>query len=84
MHLSDTGTLWAWTEVTNPPPAYRGEVPFGFGVVELPEGIRVITRLAAPVAGYTFGQAMRLRLVVLAGGTDPEAEPALTWEFAPS
>jgi len=26
---------------------------FGFGIVELPEGVRVITRLTAPVDGYT-------------------------------
>ena len=78
--LSDTGTLWAWTEVTAPPPGYRGDVPFGFGVVELAEGLRVITRLAAPVADYTFGQPMRLRLVEL--GADDDA-PVLTWEFAP-
>ena len=79
--LSDSGTLWGWTEVTAPPPGYRGEVPFGFGVVELAEGIRVITRLATPVAAYTFGQPMHLRLVTL--GTGDGEEPVLTWEFAP-
>ena len=45
MELSRQGTLWAWTAVTAPPPGYQGEVPFGIGVVELPEGVRVITRL---------------------------------------
>ncbi len=30
------------------PPGYAGAVPYGFGVVELPEGLRVITRLADP------------------------------------
>jgi uncharacterized OB-fold protein len=78
--LSDTGTLWGWTEVTAPPPGYHGEVPYGFGVVELPEGLRVITRLAAPVEGYTFGQPMQLRLVELPAA---DGDPALTWEFAP-
>ena len=43
--LSDRGVLWGWTAVTAAPPGYRGDVPFGFGVVELPEGLRVITRL---------------------------------------
>ena len=28
-----------------PPPGYLGEVPFGFGVVELDEGLRVLGRL---------------------------------------
>lgn len=34
-----------YTTVRNRPPGYKGPVPFGFGVVELPEGIRIITRL---------------------------------------
>ena len=45
VELSRRGTLWAWTAVTAPPPGYQGEVPFGIGVVELPEGVRVIGRL---------------------------------------
>lgn len=79
VELSDHGTLWGWTEVTAPPPGYRGEVPFGFGVVELPEGLRVITRLAAPVADYSFGQPMHLRLATL---HDEDGTPVVTWEFA--
>src|SRR5580700_2044960 len=45
VELSATGRLWAWTAVTHPPPGYKGKVPYGFGVVELPEGLRVVTRL---------------------------------------
>jgi uncharacterized OB-fold protein len=81
VELSDHGTLWGWTEVTAPPPGYPGEVPFGFGVVELPEGLRVVTRLAGPVADYTFGQPVQLRLAVLR--TTDEGDPVVTWEFAP-
>src|ERR1700728_175516 len=43
--LSPHGTLWAWTAVTAPPPGYQGQTPYGVGVVELPEGIRVIAQL---------------------------------------
>jgi uncharacterized OB-fold protein len=65
--LSSTGTLWSWTAVTAAPPGYNGEVPYGFGVVELPEGIRVITRLTeGDPAALRLGQAMRLVLVPLA------------------
>lgn len=39
------GRLWAWTAVTAAPPGYPGEVPYGFGVVELDAGLQVITRL---------------------------------------
>ena len=58
--------LWAWTAVTAPPPGYQGEVPFGVGVVELPEGLRVITRLTEGDPGaLASGQPMELRIVPL-------------------
>ena len=79
--LSDHGTLWGWTTVRNPPPGYLGETPYGFGVVELPEGLRVITRLSVPEDSWTFGQPMRLRVVEL--GADADGEIVTTWEFAP-
>jgi uncharacterized OB-fold protein len=67
--LSATGTLWSWTAVTAAPPGYGGEVPFGFGVVELPEGVRVITRLTeSDPAALRLGQPMRLVLVPLSDG----------------
>src|SRR5919204_5497991 len=37
--------LCLYTAVVSAPPGYRGEVPYGFGVVELEGGLRVITRL---------------------------------------
>ena len=40
-----TGTLYLWTVVQTRPPGYRGEVPYGFGIVELPEGLRVVSRI---------------------------------------
>jgi len=43
--LSRHGRLDLYTTVTNRPPGYDGPLPYGFGVVELPEGIRLITRL---------------------------------------
>jgi uncharacterized OB-fold protein len=79
--LSAGGTLWGWTTVTAAPPGYRGEVPFGFGIVELPEGVRVITRLTAPVDAYAFGMPVRLRIVPL--HTDDESATVETWEFGP-
>ena len=79
--LSDHGTLWGWTTVLTPPPGYRGNLPFGFGVVELPEGVRVVTRLTVPDDSWQFGQAMALRIVVL--HTDERGDDILTWEFTP-
>ena len=73
VRLSTEGTLWAWTAVLAPPPGYQGEVPYGFGVVELPaDGLRVITRLTeSDVDALSFGQPMRF---VAGDGA---------WEFEP-
>ena len=79
--LSEHGTLWGWTTVLHAPPGYLGEVPFGFGVVELPEGVRIVTRLAVPEDSWTFGQPMRLRIVSL--HVDEQGDEVLTWEFIP-
>lgn len=80
--LSATGTLWAWTAVTAAPPGYRGDVPYGFGVVELPEGIRVLTRLTvAEPALLEVGQPMAL--VVEALHVDDEGRRVTTFSFAP-
>jgi len=82
--LSGTGTLWLWTTVTAAPPGYTGEVPFGFGIVELPEGVRVVTRLAVPDDRYVEGLPMHLRIVALHVTDDGETvETVETWEFGP-
>jgi uncharacterized OB-fold protein len=81
--LSTDGTLWAWTAVTAPPPGYRGETPFGFGVVELPEGLRVITRLTEADPGrLTFG--MPVRLVIDTLHTDDDGRVVAGYAFAPA
>ncbi len=82
VELSGTGTLWAWTAVTAAPPGYQGEVPYGFGIVELPEGIRVITRLSASdPAALSPGQTMELEIVPL--HVDAEGNDVVTYAFAP-
>ncbi len=81
VELSERGTLWGWTTVTTAPPGYRGAVPYGFGIVELPEGVRIVTRLAMPSEHWTFGQPMTLGVVVL--HTDDTGDAVTTWEFAP-
>jgi uncharacterized OB-fold protein len=57
-------------------------VPFGFGVVELPERIRVITRITeADPARLRRGQVMRLEIVPLRRGEDDQ--PVVTYAFGP-
>jgi uncharacterized OB-fold protein len=83
VELSRQGTLWAWTAVTAPPPGYQGEVPFGIGIVELPEGIRVITRLTeSDPSALHAGEAMEVRLVQL--HSDAEENDVVTYAFAPA
>ena len=55
------GTLFGFTQVTTAPPGYEGPVPYGFGIVELDDGIRVLGRLAGDgdLDALTFGQRMR-------------------------
>lgn len=80
--LSGRGALWGWTAVTAAPPGYRGGVPFGFGIVELPEGLRVITRLTEPdPARLELGMAMRLVIVPL--HLDDDGREVVTYAFAP-
>ncbi len=81
--LSSTGTLWAWTTVHAAPPGYDGPVPFGFGVVELPEGVRVITRLELDhVDEPRFGMPMRAGLAALTSNDD--GDTVVTYTFAPA
>jgi uncharacterized OB-fold protein len=74
--LSGQGTLCLFTIVINRPPGYSGEVPFGFGVVELPDdGLRVVSRLVeSDPSVLTRGTPMRFRVV-------PLTETTVTWAF---
>jgi uncharacterized OB-fold protein len=81
--LSSSGALWAWTSVTAAPPGYNGEVPYGFGVVELPEGIRIVARLTEPdPCALHAGQPMVLKIVGV--GTDEHGRALDTFAFAPA
>jgi len=80
--LSRTGTLWAWTAVTAAPPGYRGSVPYGFGVVELREGIRVVTRLTEPdPARLSHGEPVRFEITTLPAD---DGTTVTTYAFAPA
>ncbi len=82
MTLPTEGRLWAWTTVTAAPPGYDGPVPFGFGVVELGDTIRVVTRITEPdVTALHPGQAMRL---VVDEVGERDGDTVVSWAFAPS
>ena len=80
--LSGQGTLCLFTSVGNRPPGYLGELPFGFGVVELPEGLRLIARLTeADVGRLRLG--MPVGLVIAPLHLDDEGRQVTTYAFAP-
>jgi uncharacterized OB-fold protein len=81
--LSRRGQLWAWTSVSAAPPGYRGPVPYGFGVVELAEGLRVVSRLTeSDPALLHAGQEMELVLEKLQ--EDSEGRDVTTYAFSPA
>jgi uncharacterized protein len=80
--VGPSGRLWLYTAVLTRPPGYRGAVPYGFGVVELEGGLRVITRLTeSNLERLRPGLAMRL--VVEPLHTDDEGETVLSYAFRP-
>ena len=82
VELPTQGTLWGWTAVTARPPGYDGEMPFGFGIVELTDGLRVITRLTESDPGaLSFGQPMGLVAETLQ--TDDDGTAVITYAFSP-
>ncbi len=77
VELSTTGTLYLCTTVSNRPPGYLGDVPFGFGVVELPEGIRLVSRIKLPQP--PLGTAVRLVIETL--HTDTDGQQVMSYAF---
>ena len=85
VRLSPEGILWTFTVVHHQPPGdYRGPkpfVPFGLGLIELPDGIRVMAPLEGDVNSFHVGAKMQLKLQVL--GADSNA-PLAAFSFAMS
>lgn len=60
--LSERGTLWTYTVARHRPPGdYRGPdpfEPFGVGLVELPDGLRVMTPIEGALDDLRIGQSV--------------------------
>lgn len=83
VELGPSGTLWLFTAVLQAPPGYHGAVPFGFGVVDLAEGLRVVARLTeSDPTKLAAGQSMRLVTELLY--TDDAGADVRTYAFAPT
>jgi len=72
--LHPEGTLWTYTIVRYRPPGdYRGPEPFqpfALGLVELPDGIRVMAPLAGDPDSFAIGQPLKIVRMTLSGPGD--------------
>jgi uncharacterized OB-fold protein len=83
--LSNRGTLWTYTVVRHKPPGdYKGPdpfVPFAMGLVELPEGLRVLTPLEGEVARFKIGMSLQFHAFVRSRAEQPEV---VSFAFRPT
>jgi uncharacterized OB-fold protein len=81
---AEGGRLRGWTFVHTPPPGYEGPVPYGFGYVELAEGIVVLGRIT-PGGRETFDLRydQPMRCVIDEVGRDEDGAAMVAWAFAP-
>ena len=90
IRLSRRGTLWTWTIQRFPPtvPPYAGDVdretfaPFGVGYIELPEGIRVESRLTENDP-EKLEIGMEMELVLEKFLEDGQGSDLMTFAFRP-
>ena len=78
-----TGTLYLSTVVNARPPGYLGPVPYGLGLVDLPEGLRVVSRLVASDL-ESLRSGIAVRLVVAPLYDDDDGNEVLSWAYAPT
>ncbi len=83
--LSRSGTLWTYTVVRHKPPGnYQGPdpfKPFGLGLVELPDGIRVLSPIDAPPEQLRIGMPLQFHPYVLR--TDEGGAEIVAFSFQP-
>jgi len=84
VHLGPHGVLWSFTiQHYKPPAPMRFDdpfVPYGIGLVDLPEGLRVLTMMSAPdPAALKIGMPMELVIEPLYH--DDHGNAVTTWKF---
>ena len=82
--LSREGTLWTYTIVYHCPPGqYRGPkdpfIPFGEGLVELPDGVRVLSVLDCDIDKIQIG--MKLKFDPYPLYVNEDGEEVVAWKF---
>ena len=83
--LSRRGKLWTYTVIRHRPPGdYKGPdpfVPFGLGLVEIPEGIRVLSPLHCDLEKIRIGMELELNVYPLY--TDENKNEVMAFQFRP-
>jgi uncharacterized OB-fold protein len=83
--LSRRGKLWSYTVIRHRPPGdYKGPdpfVPFGEGLVELPEGIRVVSPIDGDVNNLRIGMELELEAYKLY--QNEEGDDVIAFKFKP-
>jgi uncharacterized OB-fold protein len=84
IELSRRGKISAFTVIEQAPAGgfYKGRLPYAYGTVDLPEGVRVITQFAEPFNDLAIGKAAEM--VVEELFCDAEGNAALTYRFRPA
>jgi uncharacterized OB-fold protein len=83
--LGSKGKLWTYTVIRHKPPGdYKGLdpfVPFGLGLVELPEGIRILSPIQCELENIHIG--MQLELEVYPFYIDEDNNEVMAFRFRP-
>jgi uncharacterized OB-fold protein len=83
--LSRRGKLWTYTVIRHKPPGdYRGPdpfVPFGLGLVEIPEGIRVLSPIYCQLEKIKIGMDLEMEVYPLY--TDENQNEVMAFRFRP-
>lgn len=79
--LGSKGVLKAFTGITAPPPKFKGEVPYTVGIVEFPEGIKILG-LTTEKTPESLKPEMKMEVIVEAAFTEEEQE-YVTYKFKP-
>lgn len=81
--LNTKGKIYNFTVVMQRPPLYyHGDVPYAFGFVELPEGIRIRSHFT----GCNFDElkiGMDVELVIEKLGENEDGDEIMTYKFGP-
>ena len=87
IRLSDHGRLWSFTIIRHKPPgAYHGPdpfAPFAVGLVELPDGLRVMARVEGAIDSLAIGMALRLIPFILRTDAQGRQVVAFSYQAAP-